>query len=130
MMNIDPGQLRAILCQHPDIRQAILFGSVARGEAGADSDLDLAVEAKRSLSVAAQMRLAEDLAVASGRPIDLVDLKTVGEPLLGQIIQHGQRILGDDADYAALLYRHLLDAADVLPYAERILRERRRAWIG
>ena len=28
------------------------------------------------------------------------------------------------------ILRHLFDAADFLPYVERLLAERRRAWIG
>jgi hypothetical protein len=63
-------------------------------------------------------------------PVDLIDLKRTGEPLLGQILKHGVRLMGSDTDYAALLTRHLFDAADFLPYRNRILAERRRAWIG
>ncbi|MFT3789800.1 MAG: hypothetical protein QM741_01725 [Rudaea sp.] len=82
------------------------------------------------MSAAEKMRLIEDLAAAIGRPVDLIDLKTVGEPLLGQIPQYGQRVLGSNTDYAALIRRHLFDAEDFLPYARRILHERKRAWIG
>jgi len=32
--------------------------------------------------------------------------------------------------HATLLSRHLFDAADFLPYRNRILAERRQAWIG
>lgn len=123
-------RLREILGSHPGIRQAVVFGSVASGNASRDSDLDIAVEAERPLSAEEKMRLIEDLAAATGRPIDLIDLKTAGEPLLGQILQHGQRILGSNTDYAALISRHLFDAEDFLPYAQRMLREKKRAWIG
>nr|MBP6583282.1 nucleotidyltransferase domain-containing protein [Chromatiaceae bacterium] len=70
------------------------------------------------------------LAEAMGRPVDVVDLSTVGEPLLGQIMTGGRRLLGDDARYAALLSQHLFAQADFMPYRRRILQERRRAWIG
>src|SRR4051812_23299614 len=76
------------------------------------------------------MALISDLAEATGRSIDLVDLQTAGEPLLGQILSHGQRILGSDLRYAGLVRKHLFDKAGFLPYRERILRERRQAWIG
>lgn len=39
-------------------------------------------------------------------------------------------LLGDDATYAKLLTRHLIDSADFLPLREWILAERRKAWIG
>lgn len=67
---------------------------------------------------------------ATGLPVDLIDLKHAGEPLQGQILKNGTRLLGDDTDYAAPLSRHLFDAADFPPYRSRIPAERRQAWIG
>jgi hypothetical protein len=77
-----------------------------------------------------KIALVEKLAEATGLPIDLIDLERAGEPLLGQILKHGIRLLGSDEAYAALLTRHVFDAADFLPYRDRILAERRLAWIG
>ena len=76
------------------------------------------------------MDLIADLAVATGRPIDLVDLHIVGEPLLGQILKHGQRIHGDSSRTVDLMRRHVFDTEDFMPYVERMLAERRNAWIG
>jgi len=122
--------LRDVLERHPDIRQALVFGSVATGSARQDSDLDIAVEASRPLDAEDKLRLIEALAAAAGRPVDLIDLKTIGGPLLGQILKHGQRILGSHSDHAELLRRHMFDTEDFQPYVERMLRERRQAWIG
>lgn len=123
-------RIQQVLQKHPHILLAVLFGSLARNAAGVDSDLDLAVSADRPLDANEKMQLIMDLAEAVGRPVDLVDLLTVGEPLLGQILTGGRRLLGDDARYAALLSRHLFNQADFMPYRSRILQERRRAWIG
>lgn len=123
-------RIRQVLTKYPQILLAVLFGSLARNAAGVDSDLDLAVSADHPLDTHEKMQLIMDLAETIGRPVDLVDLFTVGEPLLGQIITGGRRILGDDERYALLLSRHLLDQADFMPYRNRILRERRQAWIG
>jgi hypothetical protein len=71
-----------------------------------------------------------DLADATGRTVDLVDLRTAGEPLLGQILTHGRRIRCSNADYAELLRRHLFDTADFMPYVQRLLAQRRKNWIG
>ena len=108
----------------------ILFGSLAAGGGRAESDLDLAVDAGRRLTAAERIALISELAARTGRPVDLVDIQAIGEPLLGQILQHGKRILGSDTHYANVVRRHLFDQADFLPYRNRILAERRQAWIG
>jgi predicted nucleotidyltransferase len=123
-------QLRQVLERHPFIRLTILFGSVAKGTAGFESDLDIAVSAARPLSTDDMMSLIGDLAEMSGRPIDLIDLSTVGEPLLGQIIAHGRRIIGSDTDYVNVVLKHIYNEADFVPLQKRILKERREAWIG
>ncbi len=130
-LNVQEDILAAIGA-HPGIGvlTAILFGSLATGRARAGSDLDLAVDAGRCLAAAEKMALISALAGRIGRPVDLVDMHAIGEPLLGQILRHGRRILGSDTHYANLVRRHLFDQADYLPYRNRILAERRQAWIG
>ncbi len=119
-----------MLERHSAIRLALLFGSLAKGTAHCESDLDLAVGADRPLDADETMELISDLAEASGRPVDLIDLSTVGEPLLGQIIAGGRRIIGSNTLYAELLLKHLYNQEDFMPYQRRILKERREAWIG
>lgn len=122
--------ITAVLAHHPHIEQAILFGSLATGKARPDSDLDLAVAGTAPLTPEESSALIADLAETLGRPVDLIDLATVGEPLLGQILRHGRRVLGSNERYARLLSKHLFDMADFAPYRSRILAERRQAWIG
>lgn len=123
-------QIRQVLERHSAIRLALLFGSLAKGTARFDSDLDLAVGADRPLGVDETIELISDLATVIGRPVDLIDLSTVGEPLLGQIIAGGTRIVGSDTLYAELVLKHLYNQEDFVPYQKRILQERREAWIG
>lgn len=123
-------KIRCVLKSHPTIQLAILFGSLAKGNARSSSDIDIAVEAARPLNTNEKERLIGELAVSIGRPVDLVDLFTAGEPLLGQIIAGGRKILGSDDRYATLMYKHLIEQADFMPLRSRILEERRRAWIG
>ena len=117
------------LARHPDIKLAIVFGSVASGQARPDSDIDIAVQADRPLTTRQTMRLIEDVAMATGRPVDLIDLARVGEPLLGEIVRHGQRILGSNHDLAELRLRHVYLNEDFMPYVRRMLDERNRAWL-
>jgi len=77
-----------------------------------------------------KIALIEELAMLTGRPIDLVDLTTVGEPLLGQILTANKRIIGDKSRYAELMLKHIYNMEDFVPYQRRILEERRQAWIG
>jgi len=130
---LTPKTLSAIgdaLQSHPGIQLAIVFGSVAKGEEGWGSDVDVAVDIGRPLTAAEKMAFIGEVAAKTGRPVDLIDLRTTGEPVLGEILKHGVRILGSKAKYADLIRKHLFDNADFMPYRSRILRERRRAWTG
>ena len=110
---------------------AIMFGSVARDTARHDSDFDIAVRAANAKPISAIQKkaLIEGLANLTGRPVDLIDLATVGEPLLGQILQSGRLLIGTATDHAELISRHLFDEADFMPYRRRILEHRRQQWL-
>lgn len=123
-------QIRGVLAHFPTIVLAVLFGSVASGRHRADSDLDIAVLAKHALAAHEKMALIGAFAECTGRAVDLIDLNGVSEPLLGQIVRHGRRVLGSDTLYGALISRHLFEQADFMPYRTRLLAERRMAWIG
>jgi predicted nucleotidyltransferase len=123
-------QLRALLRDFPQLELAVLFGSLAQDRQRPGSDIDIAVAAHQALTAAEKIALVEALAERTGRPVDLVDLKVVAEPLLGQILRHGRRLLGGDRAYGQLISRHLFDQADFMPYRTRVLAERRAAWIG
>jgi len=123
-------QLRTVLCQFPQVLLAVLFGSFALGRQRPGSDIDIAVAADRQLTAAEMIALVEALAEHTGRAIDLVDLQVVAEPLLGQILRHGRRLLGSDEAYGQLISRHLFEQADFMPYRARVLAKRRAAWIG
>ncbi len=122
--------LLRVIARHPELRLVIVFGSLASGKARRNSDLDIAVSAAHPLTAAEKLELTGDLAEATGRPVDVIDLRTAGEPLLGQILSGGRRIAGSDEEYAALVTRHLIDSADFLPYLNRMLAEQRKTWMG
>ncbi len=126
---MQPEQLAALLSRYPEIRLAILFGSMATGRTRADSDIDLGLLAQAPLTAGLTLQLTQAIGVEFGRPVDIVDLYHVPEPITGQVLK-GIRLYGDNATYAGLLTRHLLNVADFLPLHQRILTERRNKWIS
>jgi predicted nucleotidyltransferase len=62
------------LCRRYRVKELSLFGSAARGEARADSDLDFLVEFEpdAQIGLIAFIGLQQDLADAIGRKVDLV----------------------------------------------------------
>ena len=122
--------VRDALARCSNVSLAIIFGSVAAGRPRADSDLDIAVGADQPISMPERIAIIQTLAEVTGRPIDLIDLAAVTEPLLGQILKHGRRVLGSDTSYGKLISRHLINQADFMPLIDRMLAERRMAWIG
>ena len=122
--------VRDALARCSNVSLAIIFGSVAAGRPRADSDLDIAVGDDQPISMPERIAIIQTLAEVTGRPIDLIDLAAVTEPLLGQILKHGRRVLGSDTSYGKLNSRHLIDQADFMPLIDRMLAERRMAWIG
>ncbi len=121
-------ELAQLLSDMPEIKLAFLFGSQAHGRSSSKSDIDLALLAAEPLQSARKLELIEAIGLEFGRSVDIVDLHDAPEPILGEVFR-GQRLLGDNATYAQLLTRHLLNTADYLPLRQRILSERRQAWI-
>jgi uncharacterized protein len=62
-----------------------VFGSYLRGEATAESDLDILVEYDRPPSLFQFVRLQRDLSELLGVPVDLV-MKSALRPAIGQVI--------------------------------------------
>ena len=124
-------KIKYVIARHPSVVLAILFGSMATDQARNDSDLDIAVASSSPLTAQTHIAIIEDLALAFGRPVDLIDLDRIHNPLLQQILTKGRRVLCQDRTrYAELLLRMVYEEADVMPYYRRILSDRRQAWIG
>jgi uncharacterized protein len=62
----------AEICRRNDVSRLGVFGSAARGEATALSDLDLLVNFSRRKGILAVVSLERQLADALGRKVDLV----------------------------------------------------------
>ena len=123
--------IACLLARYPSIKLGIVFGSLAAERATPESDLDLGVAATQSLDTVMKTTLIEALAEISGRPVDLIDLQAVSGPILQQVLTQGQLIYcTDQMLYAALIRDMLFNQSDMMPYYDRILAERRKAWIG
>ncbi len=74
-------KLKALLAAEPRIRKAWLFGSFARNEPTAASDIDLMVEfdPEHRISLFDLMGIAYDLSEALGRKVDLVEKGMIQE---------------------------------------------------
>jgi len=127
-MNEVRDTLKSLLAVIPGLELAFLFGSRATGKAHPDSDIDLAVLSERPISADLKLAVMETVAAEFNCAVDFVDLFGAPEPITGEALQ-GIRLLGDDSAYARLLTRHVLNVADFLPLRQRILDERRAAWI-
>ena len=123
--------IRRVLHRYPDIKLCIVFGSTAAGKASFDSDLDIAVAAEQPLSGGKCLELIEELSAATNREIDLVDLMTATGPISKQALSTGVVVQNlNKSLYAGIISRMLFNQADMMPYYERILRERRRRFIN
>jgi predicted nucleotidyltransferase len=67
------------------IRSLAMFGSVARGDAGASSDVDMLVEFDRPITLSQFLALEAALTVIVGRPVDLVSRPSL-KPFIGERI--------------------------------------------
>lgn len=96
--------IRPVLAAHREIAVAYLFGSVARGEARSDSDLDLGlVFARGGLPPRERDRLFDDLTWELGQvvpfeSIDLVELEPQGPIFCHQVLCDGRLVHEGDAD--------------------------------
>lgn len=67
------GPVLKVLAAEHGYRRLAVFGSVARGAAGEDSDIDLIVEAPEATSTFGFLRFRQLIAQVLGREIDLIE---------------------------------------------------------
>lgn len=95
MIRLDEGQYRALveLCARYGFARLEVFGSVARGEDGTESDVDVLYELLPGRHVTWEVvDAAEEMSEILGRPVDLVSRRAV-HPLLRERIETEARSL-------------------------------------
>ncbi len=100
-----------LLLQFPELQAIYVYGSVAAGTEGPDSDLDIGVllpplRAKELGSLALSSAKI-DLESVSGREVDLVNLRCTSIVLQKEAIANGARVYTGDR-YAAEVYEMLV----------------------
>lgn len=80
------------LCRQNHVTRISLFGSVARGEADEQSDVDLLVEFSRRISLLQFTALERQLSEAVGKKIDLLTKGAIS-PYLWEKIRNDLRVI-------------------------------------
>ena len=92
----------------PELLFAIVFGSTATDHAGPESDVDVAVYPTKKLSCQQLRTLADKIACATGRTVDLVDLTDTDGALLRQILRKGKVLFSKQPGIPGRLSERLL----------------------
>ena len=81
----------------PSLQAAYLFGSAASGDAGPESDVDLAVLNNGPVDPVALWDIAGEMADLVDRPVDLADLRKASTTLQHEIVTQGRRLYASDS---------------------------------
>ena len=98
--------LKAALRTEPNVRTAVLFGSVARGDDRGESDVDILVDLERA-APAARLDLRHRLEAAIGRPVQLVESRAAERSpvLLAEILRDGRPLVDRAGGWESLRSR-------------------------
>ena len=115
--------LRRILEADPRLGYGLVFGSLARGQQHAGSDVDVALGASegRRLSALDLGDIASRLEAAAGRSVDVVDLESAPPALAYRIFRDGRVILERErARLVARRARAVLEYLDFKPVEDQL----------
>lgn len=101
--------LRRALRTEREVRLAVLYGSMARGDADAGSDLDLLVALSGDEDPLATVQLSQRLTEVAAREVDVARLDRIEDNaplLLERVLDEGRVIVDRDGLWADLQNRH------------------------
>src|SRR6185295_18177915 len=112
--------LRQSASSIPEVRLAVLFGSMARGKATLRSDVDLGVSAEPNTSVV-RFKVRSELERAAGRSVDIVFLEDAPPLLRFEISRDGVLLFQRQDDlWRRFKERAMVDWWDWAPFAKQI----------
>jgi uncharacterized protein len=88
-MTVDLEVIESI-CARNDVALLRVFGSAARGEDTAESDIDLLVEFTESKSLLDLVRIEREFEEALGRKVDLVTTASLSPYLRDRVVREAQ----------------------------------------
>lgn len=97
------------LAKDPDLQLAMLFGSAATGDLRPDSDIDVAIYPRKTMSSRKRQQVADEIALATNRAVDLIDLSTAEGALLRKILHSGIVLFSKTPGILGALSERLLD---------------------
>ncbi len=101
---------------------AVLYGSAAADRLAPGSDVDVAAAGSEPMSVDDRVDLASRLELRIGRPVHLVDLRTLEGLILHQVLSRGLVLKNAVPGLLAFFMKKMLyHQADMMPLLERML---------
>jgi len=82
------------ICRHNDVAMVGVFGSMARGEATEQSDIDLLVRFSKRKSLLELVRLEREVTAALGRKVDLLTESAISPYLRDRVKRELQVLYG------------------------------------
>ena len=96
-----------ILERLPDVRAIYLFGSFGTDYERKDSDIDIAVLARKPFDAMTRWNVGQDIAVAVNQDVDLIDFLSIVTDFQYEIIMSGRRIYCKD-EFDVDLYENFI----------------------
>jgi uncharacterized protein len=113
--------IREFRHEYPEVRLAYLFGSQARDQARFDSDVDVGIVVKGKADPLLDLRLADKLSAALGRPVDVVVLNQASAILQHEVIRDGVRLFEGSS-----MERRLYELAAFKDYVDAVYFQKQR----
>jgi uncharacterized protein len=90
-INFNSEQVLALFNQY-HVKTLRVFGSIARGDARPDSDIDLLVSFSKPISLLQMVKLERELSFFFGRKVDLLTTNSVSRYLKNRILRESRPV--------------------------------------